>query len=246
MTSTRAINAAAGVIHAALAQGKTIPASIAYALDAAGLLNSPEHAAEVEQLRNDLTGACLARWEEEQDSARLRLAWRSARERAAAYGEGILRTVEDRESYQGWLKEAEAEVQRLRARVAELEAEAYGDAEVRLLTPIEQIRHLHACVAAQLARADTLDRLLREYQAAAGDGATRSVDEDPIAYSLTVEALHASSGAVIETPSRREQSTAKLRDLLARQQQAAAVEEPHDSPLHHDYRTPRDLPKVTP
>ena len=41
------------------------------------------------------------------ERARYRLAWQSARERAQAYGEGILRVVEDRESYQGWLKEAE-------------------------------------------------------------------------------------------------------------------------------------------
>jgi hypothetical protein len=214
MTNTRAINAAAGVIHACIQQGKPLPASQAYALEAAGLLNSPEIAAEL-----------------------------------------VL----------------------LRARVAVLEAAAYGDAEVRLLSPVEQIRHLHACVAAQMARAETLDRLLREYQAAAGNGSTRTVDEDPIAYSLTeqvadqdqeagqggppcqrcgapavshvawasghlyvapstpsaVEALHASSGAVIEIPDRPR----------------AAVEEPHDDPvgLHHDYRVPHDLPPaVTP
>lgn len=51
MTSTRAINAAAGVIHAAMQQGKTLPQTIAYALDSAGLLNSPETAAELEHLR---------------------------------------------------------------------------------------------------------------------------------------------------------------------------------------------------
>lgn len=50
----------------------------------------------------------------------------------------------------------------LQARVAELETAAYGDATVRLLSPIEQIRHLHSCVAAQLSRANTLDRLCRE------------------------------------------------------------------------------------
>ncbi|MGW6531385.1 hypothetical protein [Streptomyces venezuelae] len=41
---------------------------------------------------------------------RYRLAWQSARERAQAYGEGILQVVKDRESYQGWLKQAEAEL----------------------------------------------------------------------------------------------------------------------------------------
>jgi hypothetical protein len=44
------------------------------------------------------------------------------------------------------------------------------------------------------------------------------------------EALHASSGAVIEIPAR----------------QRAGVEDPHDDPvgLHHDYRIPHDLPEV--
>jgi len=61
--------------------------------------------------------------------------------------------------------EKAAELESLRARVAELEAAAYGDAEVRLLSPVEQIRHLHACVAAQMSRAGTLDRLCREQRA---------------------------------------------------------------------------------
>lgn len=59
------------------------------------------------------------RWRDRAEKAeaerdRFRLAWKSARERAVAYGEGILRAVGDRESYQSWLKEAEGrlEVQR--------------------------------------------------------------------------------------------------------------------------------------
>lgn len=223
MTSTRAINAAAAVIHACIQQGKTLPATQAYALDSAGLLNSPEHAAEVEQLRNDLTGACLARWEEEQDTARLRLALQSARRRALRrqphVREGLIFRLEQdnkqlhafvaianeaaRVQRQAW-EGAQAELESLRARVAELEA-------------------------------------------AAGDGSTRTADEDPIRYSLTPEALHASSGAVIETPTRPEdvsEQVSQLRGLLARQR--AAVEEPRVDPigLHHDYRIPHDLPEV--
>lgn len=38
---------------------------------------------------------------------RYRTAWRSARERAQAYGEGILRVVKDREQCQEWLRQAE-------------------------------------------------------------------------------------------------------------------------------------------
>jgi hypothetical protein len=56
--------------------------------------------------------------------------------------------------------------------------------------------------------------------------AARPADEDPIAYALIPEALHASSGAVSE---------------IARQ-----AEDRHDSPLHHDYSVGRDLPEVTP
>jgi hypothetical protein len=57
---------------------------------------------------------------------------------------------------------------------------------------------------------------------AASDDATHSVDEDPIAYSLTVEALHASSGAVIETPARPHETSPRPRPV------------------------PHDLPEVTP
>lgn len=46
---------------------------------------------------------------------RYRLAWRSARERAQAYGEGILRVVKDRETYQEWLRQAEARLAALPA-----------------------------------------------------------------------------------------------------------------------------------
>jgi hypothetical protein len=43
------------------------------------------------------------------DAARYRAAWSSARRRAQAYGEGILRVVEDREQWQKWCRQAEAE-----------------------------------------------------------------------------------------------------------------------------------------
>jgi hypothetical protein len=50
---------------------------------------------------------------------RYRSAWQSARERAQAYGEGILRVVKDRESYQQWLKQEQAVTQQLRTELAE-------------------------------------------------------------------------------------------------------------------------------
>lgn len=122
-----------------------------------------------------------------------------------------------------------------------------GQCTNMLPADLELVLHAHDDLTWCLDMVAKLRARVAELESVAGDGSTRTADEDPIRYALTpaVEALHASSGAVIESPSRREQSSAKLRGLLARQQ--AAVEEPHDDPvgLHHDYRTPRDLPEVT-
>ncbi|MET9467393.1 hypothetical protein ABZY44_21820 [Streptomyces sp. NPDC006544] len=57
---------------------------------------------------------------------RMGLAWTSARERAAAYGEGILRVVADRELWQGWTRTAEAEVVRLQSLLAERDEQIAG------------------------------------------------------------------------------------------------------------------------
>lgn len=150
MTQTRAINAAADVICRAMQQDKSLPATLAYALDAAGMLQSPESTAELARLRAErqTTNDALAE---------LTIALRSA----------------------------EAERDALRARV--------------------------------------------------GDGGTRTVDEDPITYALTDDG-HTAVLAV--TP-----NVAGLGGALARMR--AAVEDPHDSPLHHDYAVPRDLPEVS-
>jgi hypothetical protein len=95
---------------------------------------------------------------------------------------------------------------------------------------LELVLHAHSDLRWCLDMVAKLRARVAELEALVGDGSTRPADEDPIAYSLTVEALHASSGAVIETPGRP---------------RAAAVEDSHDSPLHHDYRVPHDLPEVT-
>lgn len=47
---TRAVNAAAGVLLAAMQQGRQTPTGLAVALDSARLLDSPEHAARVAEL----------------------------------------------------------------------------------------------------------------------------------------------------------------------------------------------------
>jgi hypothetical protein len=185
MTSTRAINAAAGVIHACMQQGKTLPASQAYALDSAGLLNSPEYAAEVAALRARV--------------AELEAAAKTSRTEAIA-------DVGD------WLDE-----------------NGQKDAAYLVYTvDIPAARDMRTV-------------------------AIRPVDEDPIAYSLTVEALHASSGAVIEVPSRHgptpdETAAAVRRSVDAQFPVVAAFladEAPHET-TPRPRPVPHDLPEVTP
>jgi hypothetical protein len=119
----------------------------------------PEPRSELDQARDDVMGACLARWEEEQENARLRLALASAQR-----GRRVLR-----------------------ARVAELEAE------------------------------------LADYTEPDVDGAGR-----------TYESYY---------PERSVEASAdKLTRFFAPSQ--ALREEPHDSPLHHDWRLGRDMPET--
>lgn len=252
MTSTRAINAAAGVIHASLQQGKTLPASIAYALDSACLLNSPEFAAELEQLRRELESARV-------DGRRLIQA-----EQRRAELEAVLRTHRD---------DDRAEIERLRARVAELEAAA-GQFLIPWATKLDA-KSLDNFLA-DLGRAtehEPLDAAPHEIErtvaswrelvaerlgsgpvsvspycdhpngygpyGCAGCGEFAPPDDDPLP-----EALHASSGAVIDTARTddvRPQVT-KLRALLAGQR-----EDVYSSPLARGpHPVPHDLPRVSP
>ncbi|WP_406325213.1 hypothetical protein [Streptomyces niveus] len=83
------------------------------------------YAADLEQKIIDMGGhqaaagdlaAHNARLRAELEQARrYRTAWLSARERAVAHSEGTLRVVKDRETYQGWLKAAQAELEQARA-----------------------------------------------------------------------------------------------------------------------------------
>jgi len=74
---------------------------------------------------------------------RLRLAWQSARERAQAYSEGNLQRIEDRDTWMGWAKEAQAEVQRLQAERHSTN-EALSDAAVQLRVQRDRIAELEA------------------------------------------------------------------------------------------------------
>lgn len=57
------------------------------------------------------------------------------------------------------------------------------------------------------------------------------------------DALPMPMGPVLQEPAEDvTPQVQKLRALLAGQREA--VEDPHDSPLHHSYRVPRDLPRL--
>ncbi len=89
----------------------------------------------------------------------------------------------ERHSTNESLSEAAEQLRADRDRISELEAAAYGDATVRLLAPVEQIRHLHACVAAQLHRADTLNRLCQEQRVRAD-----VAEQSPLAWADRLDA----------------------------------------------------------
>jgi chromosome segregation ATPase len=171
---------------------------------------------ELDQARDDVVGACLARWEEEQDNARLRLALKSAQRRALRRlpheREGLIFRLEQdnkqlhafveianeaarvqREAWEG----AQDELERLRARVDELEAERHS----------------------------TNDAL-----------AERSADKLTALFAPTQVLREESYAEAVPT---RVQAMRALLDG-----QRAAVEDPHDGPLHHSYRVPRDLPEM--
>jgi hypothetical protein len=147
---------AADVIARAMRNHSSNPMLLAEALESAQLLQSPETAAELQRLRDELALS-------EQRSERRRIAWRMARQRAISIGSAADRYAARAQAGQTALQDLlasllEAQIERdaARARVAELEAERHSTNEA-------------------------LDDAVKALRAAEG----RSVDEDPIAYTLT-------------------------------------------------------------
>lgn len=137
--------------------------------------------------------------------------------------------------------ETAAELETLRARVAELEAElGIGSPWTCEVCSKENTRDV--CVICETDRPEPRER---------------TVDEGPIAYALTDKAeaecdhpngygpYGCAGCGEFRPPADEEDVTPqvrKLRSLLAGQR--AAVEDQHDSPLHHPYRLGRDLPQA--
>ncbi|MFB7440193.1 hypothetical protein ACFC01_17850 [Streptomyces mirabilis] len=224
--NTRAITSAAGVILAALQQNRTAT-GIALSLESAGLLMSPEAAADLASVSTDAVGVTeqavkeLQREHElsagvRQENVRLFLAWGSARMRARRKNEAL---------------------KKLRARVAELEAQRQADQKTwrhDLRTARDEREAMAARIAElELERHSTNDALadvtLAQRAAESADRLT--------AFFAPVASLREEPAAEAVTP-----RVPAMRALLDGQR--AAVEDPHDGPLHHSYRVPRDLPQL--
>lgn len=189
--NTSLVNAAAGVIAAAMANGKQTPAGIAVDLESAQLLQSPGTAAELEQ-------------------------WR------ATFGRRALPDALAR------LERAESEAERLRDRVAELEASPLGWA--RLLDAKSLDNFLIALgMAADTDPADgalsQVEEMIRSFRAAVS----------PAAVQERARTLHDHIVA-------RDAEIERLKVRLAEGRPVA--EDPHDSPLYHTYRVGHDLPQT--
>jgi hypothetical protein len=199
--NARSVNSAAGVVQAAMEQGRQTAAGIALALDAAGLLMSPETAAELVRLRAE-------RHSTNESVSEAAEALRANRDR-----------IDELETTNGALRARLAAVAAQRAALAERLRAGQQWRRGRLvsedLVPQPELREIFG-----IPLAAPLDE-------PAPDGITRRF--------APTQALRADAEDV--TP-----QVAKLRGLLAGQR--AAVEDPHDGPLAHRYRVPRDLPPL--
>lgn len=321
--NAKRVAAAEGVILAAQKTRKTA-AGVAIALESACLLQSPEsaadHRAEVQAERDAQIVAWLLKKSYEygtsnrENRAKAEAVWRMADKlsRGAVRPDGECAELAEQAADEVDRLRAEVDrVQRLytfdtaelKKKVAELEAAAYGDAGVRLLDPVGQIRHLHAALSAQMSRADTLDRLCRERDARVAEllaerhttnGALSDAAEqlrvnrdriaeleahlgrdaeqrhlmDPLDHALEAlaprtvelgphlfEAEHmGESDAKRRLPRCKECKNSatdpahaaddrpEVRHLRALLNARRPAEDPHESPLHHDYAVSRDFP----
>jgi hypothetical protein len=193
---------------------------------------APEPRSEMDQLRDDVMGACLARWEEEQENARLRLALASAQRGRRALRAEVAALLEERHRTNEWADDAAKALRANRDRIAELERPAVERHRV-------EVRDSYRQLAAQ-ARQDgdyegeavVLQQLAeREAVWAREDELAREFAVDPLAMKPYVPGP--SVGASVD----------KLTRLLAPSQ---ALREPEGEfyPFLHKGRVPHDLPET--
>lgn len=216
--NAKRVNSAAGVIMAALQQNRTA-AGIALSLDSAQMLMTPETAAELERLRNELAVS-------EQRSERRRIAWRMARTRALSTGGAADRYAARAREVQTALQDMLADLLAARIerdaaldRVSELEAERHTTNEALAdITVAERS-------ADKLTALFAPTQVLREEP----DGCPRNVINGDVGDHFFKK------GAFADSPVRCTYCGAKKPEPL---------EDPHDGPLHHLDRVGRDLPET--
>ncbi|MFB6809462.1 hypothetical protein [Streptomyces sp. NPDC056387] len=244
--NTQLVNAAAGVIHAAMEQGRSLPQALAYALESAQLLQSPESAAELARLRAQVAeqtpglteqAALLAEMIGDVQPARVTV--------LLSLGEAVRDQREhDHSQREDWhctnlvafmgermgpvlrrLLNSEAKAAQLSARVAELEAERHATNEA-LSDAAEQLRRDRDRIA-------TLEAERTDLVADRDAQIVEWLGKKSREYGSSNREARAKSEAVW-----------RMADKLSR----GAVRRPHEdgyvSPLDHDYRVGRELPEV--
>lgn len=261
--NTKALNSLADLICRAQEQDRT-PMGIAFAIDAAGRHMSPEMAAELERLRARVTE--LEAWKTADDKVRPhRMA--IANSNLHYIGKLELRIRRARVLH---LKHSDSEhCQHDGAAwpcptVAALEA-AVGEAVHPCGCPKRFGRHADGCPTeaarkSELTTGDTLpawlyqrfmpegeswDRLdsgQREYWEHQARAVRRAVGRGGFKADGITRRIAPTQALTEGDEEDVSPQVQKLRGLLAGQR--AAVEDPHDGPLHHTYRVSRDLPEL--
>jgi hypothetical protein len=198
---------------------------------------------ELDQVLEDLTGANLARWEEEQENARLRLALASAKRGRSQLRAKVAELLAERHTTNEALDDA---VQALRADRAESE-------------PPRIRKHHPDCAAVAMAGApctcppdftgEDPDDLADEDGCTCPDtgrGEPHDVDcpqaDAPGPYDAVLPAVGSGSPEMRELRAALTGSPDAITQRIAPLQ--ALREDPHDSPLHHNWRLGRDLPEM--
>jgi hypothetical protein len=204
---------------------------------------------ELDQVLEDLTGANLARWEEEQENARLRLALASARRGRSQLRAKVAELLAERHTTNEALADitvAERSANRLTALLAESE-------------PPRIRKHHPDCAAVVQAGApctcppdftgEAPDDLADEDGCTCPDtgrGEPHDVDcpqaDAPGPYDAVLPAVGSGSAEMRDLRAALTGSPDAITRQIAPLQ--ALREDPHDGPLHHSYRVPRDLPEM--
>lgn len=136
-----------------------------------------------------------------------------------------------------------SELELLRARVAELEEErhvtneALSDAAVQLRADRDRIAELEAQRTADHV---TWQHDLRTARAEREATAARVAELEAVTPAAIQTCRVCGAGYSYGNPC----STCLFRAEMAAELQARGLEDPHDSPLHHAYKTSRDLPEL--